>query len=139
MTIAVDFDGVIHRYSLGWHDGTIYDTLMPGADDALHLLRHLDAVFIHSTRDPEQIHQWMLTHSTLRTTTDDTCPNAEKDYDPPCPTSCSRCEGTGRVIFWNNRDTLLITPRKLPAVAYVDDRAVRFTNWPDTLKEIFAP
>jgi hypothetical protein len=29
-----------------------------------------------------------------------------------------------------------ITNRKPRAVAYLDDRAVRFTNWPDALKEL---
>ncbi|MFB4275740.1 hypothetical protein ACBJ59_10645 [Nonomuraea sp. MTCD27] len=37
-TIAVDFDGVIHTYGKGWHDGSIYDEPVPGALDALRSL-----------------------------------------------------------------------------------------------------
>lgn len=31
---------------------------------------------------------------------------------------------------------VLVTDRKLPAIAYIDDRAVRFTNWPDALTAV---
>ncbi len=39
LKIAVDFDGVIHRYSKGWHDGTIYDPPMDGCYDAMNQLK----------------------------------------------------------------------------------------------------
>jgi 5'(3')-deoxyribonucleotidase len=29
---------------------------------------------------------------------------------------------------------ILVTDRKVPAIAYIDDRGVRFTNWPDIVK-----
>lgn len=31
---------------------------------------------------------------------------------------------------------LLVTNRKLPAIAYIDDRAVRFTDWDQALREV---
>jgi hypothetical protein len=36
--IAVDFDGVIHDFSKGWHDGTCYGDPLPGSLDALRSL-----------------------------------------------------------------------------------------------------
>jgi hypothetical protein len=35
---AVDFDGVLHSFELGWYDGTIYGTMLPGAMDGLQEL-----------------------------------------------------------------------------------------------------
>ena len=33
--LAIDFDGVIHRNSLGFHDGTVYDDPIEGSLEAL--------------------------------------------------------------------------------------------------------
>ena len=34
-TLAIDFDGVIHKNSKGYHDGTVYDEPIPGAIEAI--------------------------------------------------------------------------------------------------------
>lgn len=48
---SVDFDGVIHRYSKGWHDGTIYDPPMPGAKEGLQAFMDMGCrILIYSTR-----------------------------------------------------------------------------------------
>lgn len=110
-TIAVDFDGVIHGYSHGWGNGRIYDSPVDGALDALHTLMEDYAVFIHTSRDPLQVADWLASYGFhVRT----------KDLD---------------VIFWDERGTLLITNRKLPALAYIDDRAIRFASWDQALAD----
>jgi uncharacterized protein YabN with tetrapyrrole methylase and pyrophosphatase domain len=38
--------------------------------------------------------------------------------------------------FWSVRDVVYVTGRKLPAVAYVDDRGVRFKNWNDVFEQL---
>jgi hypothetical protein len=105
-TVAVDFDGVIHRYGRGWQDGTIYDVPMPGAIDGLKRLQERYAVFVFTSREVEQVVPWM-TALGLDVVAD----------GPPYPQ------------FWNSREQILVTNRKLPAVAYVDDRAVPFVDW----------
>ncbi|WP_405925453.1 hypothetical protein [Streptomyces sp. NBC_00035] len=108
MTIAVDFDGVIHAYRKGWQDGTIYDPPMPGALDGLRTLMAADAVFIFTTRDISQVASWLLERGF----------SVRVGHDGP---------------FWNERGRLLITNQKLAATAYLDDRAVRFENWDQAL------
>lgn len=111
-TVAVDFDGVIHAYRRGWHDGTIYDDPMPGALEGLHeLMRHY-AVVVHTTREPEPVIAWL----------------EDRGF------TCVR--DTHIFTFWDTQGVLLVTSRKLPAVAYVDDRAVRFVDWTHTLAEL---
>lgn len=114
-TIAVDFDGVIHRYSRGWHDGTIYDPPMPGALDGLRQFMGLYAVYIQTSRSPRPVAEWLAGHGI------EAC--VEEGIAAP-------------MRFWTERDRLLVTNRKLPAIAYLDDRAVRFTSWGQALREL---
>lgn len=118
-TIAIDFDGVIHTYSKGWQDGTIYDKPVPGAFAAIRALMHDYAVFIHTTRNPNEVGAWVYNTGGLKW---------KVDADFPVPPE-----------FWNgdaSTDLVLITNRKLPALAYIDDRAVRFHEWPQAMADL---
>jgi len=114
-TVAVDFDGVIHRYSRGWQDGSIYDEPMPGALDALRTLMERYAVVIHTTRDAHQVGPWLQERGFIVTL----------DEDLPV-----------KMVFWNTMGALFVTDRKMPAVAYIDDRGIRFENWDQALADL---
>jgi hypothetical protein len=118
-TVAVDFDGVIHAYSKGWQDGSIYDEPVDGALDALRRLMREHAVFIHTTRSRHQVARWI---------------EQRTGYGIECVTRVSLLPW--RRKFWNRHGLLLVTNRKLPAVAYIDDRAIRFTDWAQALKDL---
>lgn len=111
-TIAIDFDGVIHTYDKGWGDGTIYGELIPGSEAAIRSLMDDYAVIIFTTRWPAQVAVWI-----------------EQQTEIPCTTEHDE-------VFWNEQGILLITNHKYPAVAYIDDRAIKFENWPQTMGEI---
>jgi hypothetical protein len=117
MTIAVDFDGVIHSYERGWADGSIYGDFVPGAMVALMRLLDEDAVFVHTTRSPGQVARWIERTS---------------GHTIECTTRVSLLPW--RRSFWSTRGLLLVTRRKLPAVAYIDDRAIHFTTWDEALR-----
>lgn len=127
-TIAIDFDGVIHKYSSGWQDGTIYDEPIDGSLEAIRdLLKQGYSVFIFSTRSPRQIKRWL----------DDKYPFfGNMTYD------LSHGGYLTKVIpfwkkFWNEKEVLGITKRKLPAHIYVDDRAYKFEgDWKKTLDDL---
>lgn len=103
-TVAIDFDGVIHKYSKGWQDGSIYDEPVEGVAEALYLLSLRFNLVIYTARqDKEAVKQWI----------------------------------NERV--WNGNKALKpidieITNYKPPAIAYIDDRAIRFTDWSNTLE-----
>lgn len=132
MTIAVDFDGVIHAYSRGWDNGSIYDAPLPGAIEGLRALMDRDSVFVFTTREPEQVMPWLEDYG-FDVTTDERCSHCNRASHRQL--DCDRCKGTGLLTFWNPRGQLLVTNRKLAAVAYLDDRAVRFTDWDQALAE----
>jgi hypothetical protein len=125
-TVAVDFDGVIHRYSKGWHDGTVYDRPVPGAIEALRALLLDYAVFVHTSRDPQQIVDWLGEYSipAIR--------EAGPDEDNPGQPVWV----AGVRPFWDDQSRILVTNRKLPAVAYIDDRGIRFESWPQARAQL---
>ena len=105
--VAFDFDGVLHKYSEGWKDGSIYDEPNMEVLDLILLLQiqKIPCVII-STRDPQQIKEWWDEQGfTIR---------AEVlDFDTK---------------FFNDCSYVGITNRKIPAQVYVDDRAYKYTN-----------
>ncbi|MEU6783418.1 hypothetical protein ABZ912_29845 [Nonomuraea angiospora] len=118
-TIGVDFDGVIHRYGRGRHDGSIYDLPMPGAIDGIRALMEHYAVFIFTARAARPVADWLDARGLDAVADEETIVYGDQ------PTK-----------FWNDRTALLVTNRKLPAKFYLDDRAIRFTNWLAALDEL---
>ena len=118
-TVAVDFDGVIHDYKRGWQDGSIYGEFMPGAVAGLSRLMSEYAVFVHTTRNRHQVARWIEDRS---------------GHGIECVTTVRLLPWKRK--FWNQRGVLLVTNRKLPAVAYIDDRGIRFTSWDQALAEL---
>ena len=105
--IAFDFDGVIHKYSKGWQDGSIYDEANWEVVKLIILLASNGyPVFILSTRDPKQIEEWWNKQGWLL---------RAKVIDPD-------------VTFYNNWAYIGVTNRKLPAQLYIDDRAYSYTD-----------
>lgn len=113
--IAVDFDGVIHGYSKGWHDGTIYDVPKPGAAKAITTLRSLGfRIVIYSTRNlprivdgVEQEGMWAAVEDYLR--------QHAIPFDE----------------VWRKAEKPL-------AVAFIDDNAIHFDNWAQALGDTLA-
>ena len=103
-TIAIDFDGVVHKYSKGWQDGEIYDEPVEGAlRGLLELCMKGYKIVIFTTReDTTSIKEWI-----------------HRKYD----------------FYFPNQEIFEfeVTNKKPPAIAYIDDRGIRFTNWKDML------
>lgn len=110
--ISIDFDGVIHAFSRGYVCCDIYDPPMPGAHEALKTLLRDYAVHILSARDAREVVKWCRKHF----------PDIQFALIPKSAHD------------WQTKDVVGVTNTKLPAIAYIDDRGVRFTNWTDIVK-----
>lgn len=112
-TIAVDFDGVIHGYSKGWQDGSIYDPPVPGVARSLDRIRRAGfKVVIYTTRASNRV-------------IDGVCQESQemevKDY----------LEKHG--IPYDE----IFTGEKPMFFALIDDRAIRFDPNPPWWKTLF--
>ena len=107
--IAIDFDGVIHRCSKGYHDGTVYDEPIEGAFESLKKIKSMGFnIVIFSCKS--------------RT-------------DRP---SVGGKNGTEMIWDWfkkYNVDHLIsdVVSEKPRAICFVDDKGYRFENWCDTV------
>jgi len=113
-TICVDLDGVIHQYNQGFGDGQLYGDMVEGAGPALaKLVKEGYTIVIQTTRLNSRWYK------------DDAHYNQAMD----------------KIVDWLADHNLLrgshwheITGQKPPAIAYIDDRGIRFTNWTDIRK-----
>ena len=106
--IAIDFDGVIHDFSNGWHDGTCYGSPLPGALDAVKALSKNYNIIIFTAK-----------------------------VKPSRPLVNGKT-GTVLVTEWLDKHGILdcvdeITCEKPRARIYIDDKGYKFENWEDTL------
>ena len=108
--IAIDFDGVIHEFK-GWGDGTCYGEPLEGALEAIKLLSKKYNIVIFTAKSK---------------------PNRPL------------VEGkTGTELVWGwlkkyNIDKYIkdVTYNKPNALFYIDDKAIAFNNWNNTLKHV---
>tara|TARA_Y100000590_G_C15673208_1_gene997028 strand:- start:291 stop:689 length:399 start_codon:yes stop_codon:yes gene_type:complete len=109
--IAIDFDGVIHNFDKGWHDGTCYGDPMPGAIEAIKKLSKKYKIIIFTAK-----------------------------AKPNRPLVDGKT-GIELVRLWLMKYDILdciseITSEKPHAQLYIDDNAYRFIGWEEALKDL---
>lgn len=113
INVGVDFDGVIHKNSKGYFDGTIYDEPIEGASEFLKKLSAKYTVIIHTCK-------------------------AKPDRG-----LVSGKTGTELVWEWLKKHNLSeyvskVTAEKPRALCYIDDKSVKFDgDWKQLEKEIY--
>ncbi len=110
-TIGVDFDGVIHKNSKGFYDGTIYDEPVDGTKEALEILSKKFNLVIYTCKG--NINRPLINGKT----------------------------GIQLIWQWlkkYNFDIYIseVTDKKPRALFYIDDKAITFTTWKDVLDTI---
>jgi phosphoheptose isomerase len=111
INLGVDFDGVIHKNSKGYYDGTIYDEPVEGVEEALRALAD----------------KYTLICYTAKAKPDRGLVNGKT--------------GVQLVWEWLEKHGLdkyisKVTAEKPRAVAYIDDKAFRFENWTDCVSQL---
>ena len=109
--ISIDFDGVIHGNSKGFHDGTVYDEPIAGAVEAIKDLSKRYNIVIFS---------------------------AKAKPDRPLVNGM-----TGIELIWEwlekynlSQYVSEVTSEKPRAIVYIDDKAIRFADWNQTLNDL---
>jgi len=109
--VAIDFDGVIHNFDKGWHDGTCYGDPLPGSLQAIKRLSERYNIIIFTAKakpnrplvngknGTELVREWLTKHNVMQYIQD-------------------------------------ITSEKPRAKIYIDDNGYRFESWDETIKDL---
>lgn len=108
-TIAIDFDGVIHKCSKGFYDGTIYDDPVEGSLEAIKKLNKKYTIVVFTAKAKKE--RPLINNKTGKELVSDWLD--KYGYSPYVSD---------------------ITAEKPRAFIYIDDRGYRFENWEHTLK-----
>lgn len=108
--IGIDFDGVIHKCSKGYYDGTIYDDPIDGSLESLKTIKEMgfniiiyscksrsDRPSVNGKNGTEMIWEWLEKHDVKHLVSD-------------------------------------VVSEKPRAICFIDDKGYRFENWIDTIK-----
>ena len=109
--IAIDFDGVIHKNSKGFYDGTVYDEPIEGVVEAIKELSKKYEIVIFT---------------------------AKAKPDRPLVNNKTGAELIWNWLEKYNIQQYIkkVTSEKPRAVFYIDDKGIQFKSWRDTLKQI---
>ena len=111
VNIGIDFDGVIHKCSKGYYDGTIYDDPIEGAYEALERITEKYTIIMYTTKakpdrglvngktGTELVWEWLKKHDMAK--------------------------------FVNK-----VTAEKPRAVCYIDDKGIEFNDWESCFKRL---
>ena len=109
--LAIDFDGVIHNFNKGYHDGTCYGEPIEGSLEAIKLLsKEYNIVIFTAKAKPsrplvngktgtELVQEWLEKHKVMQYVSE-------------------------------------ITSEKPRSQIYIDDKGYHFQNWSDTLNYV---
>lgn len=109
----IDFDGPIHKYSKGYHDGTIYDDPQDGAKEFIDWLKGKGYEIVIFTTRASKTNSAELGGDYKKEILK--IENYLKHYN----------------IHYD-----LITAEKLAANFYIDDRGIHFNNWKSVKDEV---
>jgi hypothetical protein len=109
--LAIDFDGVIHKNSKGFFDGTIYDEPIEDSYEALELLSKQYNLIIFS---------------------------AKARTDRPIIDGKTGVELIWEWLEKYNMKQFIseVVSEKPRALYYIDDKAIHFTNWNNVLNKL---
>jgi hypothetical protein len=111
-TLAIDFDGVICQFEKGWNNGLIEERPVEGANIALEKFVTAGfTVIIFTTRYNPELN------------------NDKAEEQKKAVNKWLLDNG-----FEKGKQYHEITGYKPKAMAYIDDRGIRFTNWQDMMK-----
>ena len=109
--IAIDFDGVVHTFDKGFHDGTCYGEPVEGALEAIKVLSEKYNIIIFTAKakpsrplvngktGTELVYDWLVKHGVMKYVKQ-------------------------------------ITSEKPRSFIYIDDKGYKFENWKDTLEYV---